>query len=141
MGIVVWNSKREGLTIRSKRNICSPLLEECEAALLGIRTSIVIGARQIVVEGDSKNVIEALKGPLEESPTEIRNCITECKELFQCFKIIKLQYANRNKNKVAHIVAKSTLKNDHLNIAIGIIPREIQKAIAEEATTCLNTYW
>lgn len=88
--------------------------------------------------GDSKNVIEALKEPLEESPIEIRNCIAECKELFQCFEIIKLQYASMNNNKVAHLVAKSTLENNHLNIALGIIPKEIQKAIEEETINCMN---
>lgn len=80
MGIVIRNTKGEAITIRSKsRNICSPLQVESEAALLEIQTCIAIGAKRVIVEGDSKNVIEALKEPLEESPTEIRSCIAECK--------------------------------------------------------------
>lgn len=80
MRVVVCNSKGECLSIRAKqRSFCSPLMIESEATLLGIHTAISMGVKKLVVEGDAKIVINAMKEPLEECPNEIRNCIHECK--------------------------------------------------------------
>lgn len=54
-GIVVWNSKGECLTMRTKfRSICSSLLVESKAALLGIQTPIAMRVKKIIVEGDQR---------------------------------------------------------------------------------------
>lgn len=125
--------------IRSKvRSICSPLLEESEAALFGLQATIVMGAKKVIVKGNTKIVIEVLKDLLEESLNEIRNCIVEQKEFLQNFDSFIIQHACRSRNNMAHLVAKSKLKNNSLNIALGIISNEIQSVIDKKTPICTN---
>lgn len=94
--------------------------------LLGLQMIVTMGIKKIVVEGDSKITIEALKEPLEECHTEIRNCINDCKNPLNNFDNVILNHVSRTRNNVAHMVAKSSLENKGLDLAIGIIPRDIQ---------------
>lgn len=71
---------------------------ESEAALLRLQTAITMGVKKLIVEGDSKIVIDAMKEPLEECQTDIRNCISDCKGQFKYFDIIIMQHVCRNKN-------------------------------------------
>lgn len=101
MWIVVPKSKGDCLNIRAKQNsICSSLMVESKVTLLRLHTTISIGVTKLMVEGDSKVVIETMKESLEECPNEIRNCIQDCKELFKAFDHIFLQHVIRSKNKV-----------------------------------------
>lgn len=84
MGIVVCNSKGDCLNIRAKqKSFCLPIMIESEAALSGIHMTISMGIKKLVIEGNAKIVINAMKEPLEECPNEKRNCIHECKELLK----------------------------------------------------------
>lgn len=139
MRIIIHNSKGESLAIRNKlRSMCSPVLVESDVALLGIHTTITMGVKKIIVEGDAKIVTEALRNPLEEALNEIRNCIDECKELLKNFDNFIIQHASRNRNNVTHLVAKSRFEKDSLNIALGLILNEIQSAIDKEMRICTN---
>lgn len=79
-----------------------------------------------------------MQEPLEECPDEIRNCIHECKALLKSFDYIYLQHVAINKNKVAHLVAKSRLEENGLSLALGRIPQDIQSAIAQESLLYKN---
>lgn len=87
---------------------------------------------------DSKITIDALKEPLEEWQIEIRNCINDCKELFKHFDNITLQVIRRTKNKVAHLVAKSSFGKNSLELALGMMPSDIQSALDHDSTLCMN---
>lgn len=97
-----------------------------------------MGVEKLVVEGDSKVVIEAIKEPLEECPNDTRNYIQECKEFFKAFDHICLQHANRSNNKVANLVARTNIEHNDLSLALGYIPKDIQSAITQESTPCMN---
>lgn len=62
MGIVIRNRKGEFITTRiGRRGLCSPLLTECEAALLALRIAQGLGISRLTLEGDSMEVINSLK--------------------------------------------------------------------------------
>lgn len=78
MDIVIRNSKGKCIIIRHKqRSIYSPVQAESEAALFGLQMAISMGVKKIVVEGNSKITINALKEPLEERQAKIRNYIND----------------------------------------------------------------
>lgn len=85
------------------RNMASSLLVECEVALLGLRIAATLEMKMLEVEGDGKNAITMKRESLEKCSTEIKLCIRDCK----C--MLDLIYASRNKNKVAHLLAKKGL--------------------------------
>lgn len=89
-------------------------------ALLRLQTIIAMGVKKLIVKGDSKIMIEAMKEPLEECSNEIWNC----KDLFMCFDYIIIDHGSRNRNKIAHLVVKSSFENNGLNLALGNIPRD-----------------
>lgn len=77
-----------------------------------------------------------MKENLEECDSEIRLCVADCKSIIQGIDNIIIQYASRSKNKVTHLVAKSSLGNKGDCLSRGIIPKEIQEAIVVEENLC-----
>lgn len=83
MGVVVHNAKEKITAARAgKRNLCSPLLFECETTFLALRTTLALGITKFVLEGDSKEVINSLEGALKDYPSEIRLCIEDYRNYF-----------------------------------------------------------
>lgn len=82
LGVVIRDSNGHAVICRAKqRHLCSPLMVECEVALLGLQTAIALGIKKLEVEGDSMKVISALKENLEECDCEIRLCVADCKSI------------------------------------------------------------
>lgn len=66
----------------------------------------IIGlVKKVIIEGDAKIIIEALKNLLEEVPNKIRNYIAECKELLKNFESFIIQHVYKSKNNVTHLVS------------------------------------
>lgn len=101
------NSKREWL--HDPKQMCSSLL--IEVTLFGLQITISMGIKKLIVEGNSKTVIEAMKETLKECLNEIRNCIKDCKDLLISFDTIIPWHANMSRNKIMYLLAKSSFEN------------------------------
>lgn len=76
MGVIIRDAKGTILIARTRRReLCSLLLTEYKATLMGLRTTNMLGIKNVVIEGNSMEVINALVRDMEECPNEIRICI------------------------------------------------------------------
>lgn len=123
MAIIIRDSKGQMIIVRiGKRALCTLLLIGIKAVLLGIKPVSALGIRKLIIEGDSKEVINSLKGTLEEYPLEIRLCNDDCKNSLSSFEFLEIKHVEIEGNKVAHALARHGITCPSLIDWTGNIP-------------------
>ncbi|PON99278.1 Ribonuclease H-like domain containing protein [Trema orientale] len=84
----------------------SPLVGECLAALQAIKLAISTGASHIILEGDSRTVIQSLQEGEDLCHWEISNIIVDCRSILEKFSAWTTFLIGRVSNFAAHNIAK-----------------------------------
>jgi hypothetical protein len=82
---------------------CTNNVAEYEALMLGLKLLKKVGAKQIMVRGDSKMIIKQIKGEYAAKHPKLRDYSNS----LQCFTEINLQVMPRGQNILAHGLATS----------------------------------
>ncbi|XP_035546313.1 uncharacterized protein LOC118348520 [Juglans regia] len=127
VGVVVRDNA--GHTIATKRTkkhlFPDPALAEAYGALIAVQFGLELGLSQVIIEGDSLQVINALKRE-EERCNSASMFVEEAKHLLNFFAKWEVSYVRRNGNYIAHLLAKNTLSiYDHV-VTLGVLPTCIQ---------------
>lgn len=81
----------------------------CLAARLGLLKGCDIGLKNVMLEGDSLNVISYLKGDPLLCPCEVEGIILDCINICSSFKEFSFSWAKRSANMSMHVLAKFSL--------------------------------
>lgn len=84
----------------------SVLLAEATALREGVRKAMVMGYRNLVVEGDNSTVIQSLRGEIE-SPSTISNMIKDTGKFLSRCGIVSVGHTFREGNRAADWVASA----------------------------------
>lgn len=141
MRVIIRDAKGELVTARARsRHLCSPLMSESEVALLALRTAQALRITKLVVEEDSVEVINALKGALEECPREIKLCIEDCKRLFLSFSMLTFKHVSRLGNKAAYAIARNGFDGPNALIWTPLNPPIWLSKVMKEDAILLSTW-
>ncbi|XP_026451565.1 uncharacterized protein LOC113351867 [Papaver somniferum] len=83
---------------------CTTIEAEAASALLAMELGVSIRFRDIVLEGDSLNVINALKYKHHNTNWRIQNTISRIRDELRHFNYVEFRYIKKNANDVAHIL-------------------------------------
>ena len=112
-GVIYDSEKEEKINYKKAIGVATNNYAEYQALLAGIKICIKYGIKEVAVYGDSKLVIEQVKGnwkvkneTLKPMYLEIKKCITP-----EFFKKITFSHVRRNLNKRADELANMALDN------------------------------
>jgi ribonuclease HI len=110
-GAGVWiNPPKVGTKICSYRLAfdCTNNMAEYEALILGLKTLKELGARRIVVHGDSELIINHVKGIYQSKHPRLRSYRNLVLDLLEEFSEYNLSVIRRGKNEIADALVTST---------------------------------
>ncbi|XP_023905820.1 uncharacterized protein LOC112017593 [Quercus suber] len=107
IGVVVWNDKSQIMGALSKTlpYPLGALDAKAKAAEIGIIFSWELGLREIILEGDSQIVMNAIASH-DPGPIKIQQLVTDIKSWVPKFRAWKTSFTRREGNKAAHLMAK-----------------------------------
>ena len=107
IGVVVRNDKRQIMGALSELfpYPLSALEIEAKAAEFGTTFAQVLGLREIILEGDSQTVMAAIANH-DSGPIQVQNLIAGIKSWESKFRVWQSSFTRRDRNKVAHQMAK-----------------------------------
>ncbi|KAF5479796.1 hypothetical protein F2P56_000588 [Juglans regia] len=122
-GIIVRDEKGEALVAMcdQKTNVDSPVIAECFALRMAVELCGELNIHKAVFEGDARTIIEAVQSVKEENSV-FGSLIDDIKFLFQNRLDWKIQFAYRERNIVAHTLAKSAIDLLEKTIWIEEVP-------------------
>lgn len=97
-----------------KQKFMSPVEAEANGALLSIELAISKGFTQIIIEGDSLTVINALRYRNTPTPWRIKNTISRAKDKLAHFSSVDFSFIKKEANVMAHSLAAYAVEN-HLS--------------------------
>ncbi|KAF5449783.1 hypothetical protein F2P56_030195 [Juglans regia] len=129
IGVGVVARDNAGHTIASKRTkkhlFPDPALAEAYGALIAVQFGVELGLSQVIIEGDSLQVINSLKRE-EEGCNSASMFIEEAKHLLNSFAKWEVSHVRRNGNYIVHLLAKNALSiYDHV-VTLEVLPTCIQ---------------
>ncbi|KAF5465485.1 hypothetical protein F2P56_015492, partial [Juglans regia] len=99
-----------------------PLLAEAFGALKAVQFGVELGLSQVVVvEGDSLQVINALRSEIEWC-NSVSMYVSEAKMILQNFAKWEVSHIRRNGNAMAHLLAKEALSIHDDIVTMGVLP-------------------
>ncbi|XP_035546543.1 uncharacterized protein LOC118348606 [Juglans regia] len=116
VGVAVRNSSGSIIaTLRTKKPLFpDPLLAETFGALKTAQFGMELGLTQVIIEGDSIQVINQLRSG-KKGFNSASMFISEAKQLLGNFAKWEVSHVRRNGNSIAHLLAKDALSNhDHI---------------------------
>ncbi|KAF5468365.1 hypothetical protein F2P56_012522 [Juglans regia] len=123
VGVTVRDSI--GYTIATKQTnkilFPDPLLAEAFGALKAVQFGVELGLSQVVVEGDSLQVINALRSDIEGC-NSVSMYVSEAKLILQNFAKWEVSHVRRNGNTMAHLLAKEALSIHDDIVTMGVLP-------------------
>ena len=102
----------------------------------GVTFAWDVGIRDVIFEGDSKIVSDALMG-LGSPPVAMSNILTRVSQSLQGFRSVKVSYVMRQGNRLEHILAsyaKEVLNSDNYVILIEENPTLIKWALSQDVS-------
>jgi ribonuclease HI len=87
---------------------CTNNIDEYEALMLGLKPLKKVGAKQIMVRGDSELIIKKIKGEYETKHPRLRVYKNAILDALQCFIEIDLQVMPKGQNILVDELATST---------------------------------
>ncbi|XP_042972840.1 uncharacterized protein LOC122304646 [Carya illinoinensis] len=98
-----------------------PYLAEACATLHAILLGSNIGLRNIILEGDALNVVNAING-VGEHWGQAGIVIADIQEILNCFNAWSVAFSHRSTNQVAHVLARNALNIEGELIELEEIP-------------------
>ena len=123
IGVVVRNDKGQIMGALSK-TLWYPLealVAEAKVAETGIIFSWELGLREIILEGDSQIVMNAIASQ-DPGPIQIQQLVTGIKSWVPKFRAWKTSFTHREGNKAAHLMAKHAKQIFECTIWVEDIP-------------------
>lgn len=136
IGVVIRNDKGQLMGALCKR-VSYPwgaLEAEAKAAEIGVCLAQVLGLKDIVVEGDSLLVIQALKGstipalPILKIMEGVKRCLRN-------FSSWMIAHTRRNNNAISHLLAKNAMNVSDCVIWVEDTPPIIESQILNDVIT------
>ncbi|KAK9011083.1 hypothetical protein V6N11_043940 [Hibiscus sabdariffa] len=93
-----------GSCVKNQNGFSSVFKAEARAAVHGLSFASELGFHCVILESDSKTLINKLKSIGDDS-SEIRPFISDIKDLTHLFNECKFSFAGRDSNKAAHAIA------------------------------------
>ncbi|KAF5445267.1 hypothetical protein F2P56_034332 [Juglans regia] len=121
--IISRNEEGEALlaVCDSRRNVQSPKVAESMALWKAMQICNELNIQKVIFEGDAKTVIMAVKND-EEILSLVGPLIDDIRNVFKLRKDWFLQFDYREKNSIAHNLAKAALHLDLEKILIEEVP-------------------
>ncbi|XP_026416829.1 uncharacterized protein LOC113312282 [Papaver somniferum] len=111
---------------------CTADETEAFSALLAVELGFSKGFRNIILEGDSLHVINALKHKHYTANWKIKNTISGTRDELKNFKSVEFRYIRKNANNVAHNLAALAVSNRSSNVWLSTPPLDIVHLIENE---------
>ncbi|KAH9763516.1 reverse transcriptase domain-containing protein [Citrus sinensis] len=126
LGAVIRNYRGEvvAAAVNTIKSFGDVEMYEAKAALWGIQAAIKAGASSIILESDSKRVIELINSK-QSTLTELCWVIFDILEAKKSFQNFKAQHVGRTCNTLAHDLAKLALRKSEPCIWLDEFPVEI----------------
>ncbi|XP_042954577.1 uncharacterized protein LOC122290987 [Carya illinoinensis] len=141
LGIIVRNNAGDimAAVCTPRKLVVSPFLVECHALWRSMEVCRELGFWDIILEGDAKNVIDRVNSATEDE-SEWGQIITDLKTVLGRCDGWSLNFIHREKNGVAHFLAKMALNLDEERCWIEEGPIQIEQLIVKEKSCItLNT--
>ncbi|XP_042974616.1 uncharacterized protein LOC122306248 [Carya illinoinensis] len=123
IGVIIRDSDGQVIGTMRKNKFLNPdphLAEAC-AALHAVLLGSNIGLRNIFLEGDALNVVNAING-VGEHWGQAGMVIVDIQEILNCFNSWFVAYSQRSTNQVAHVLARNALSIEGELIELEEIP-------------------
>lgn len=111
---------------------CSAIEAEAYSAELAVKLGLTKGFRDIILEGDSLNVINALRFKHFNPSWRIKNSISRIKEDLSNFNSVEFEYIRKTANEVAHNLAALAATTYSSNVWLSSPPLSIMHLIEQE---------
>ncbi|XP_042958071.1 uncharacterized protein LOC122293596 [Carya illinoinensis] len=124
VGVIVRDCKGHVMaTMRhNKQMYPDPLLAESYGALQAAKLGVDLGLRQIILEGDSLQVINTLHEDRDGLSSALM-FLYETKVLLKQFAKWEISHVRRNGNVLAHVLAKDSLSISDLAVTVEDVPQ------------------
>ncbi|KAK5811142.1 hypothetical protein PVK06_026464 [Gossypium arboreum] len=112
-GLVAKDSSEHAIGIRTIRNDYIPLVGAIEAlaCIQAVNMGAEIRLRDLTVKGNARKICKKLQANKPDRSL-IMAYVVDLKEIRKSFQTCKFNYTPRSRNKVAHILARKTLKDE-----------------------------
>lgn len=97
------------MSFRVNLGICSNNKDEAMAVLGGLKTLTEFVFKNVILEGDSKLIVDILNGVVA-TPWEVKNIIEKCLSLKSYFTNYKVQHVYRERNKYVDCATNEALR-------------------------------
>ena len=117
-----------------KKNLPLRVLEmEAKALEIGVKLVKEVGLRDVVFEGDSQLIINAVHG-IREAEASVQNIIQGVLQKGQCFRTFDFLHFKRQENARAHLLAQHAQNVENLVIWLEDCPSQVAHACAHDVT-------
>ncbi|XP_059436766.1 uncharacterized protein LOC132169828 [Corylus avellana] len=139
MSVVIWDHEGRVRAVKCslKQGSFDPTAAETMAAIHALKLCMALGMLNIRMEGDAKNVVDALNSR-EENWSRTGHLVDEARNLLKGFNIWDIKYVNRNANFAAHHIAKMAANVGIEKEWLGEIPDCISEIIRKEQSVTLD---
>jgi ribonuclease HI len=136
MGAVVRNDEGSVMAARCMvgRGFLDPCAAEAWAGTKAIRWGLELGLTNIQVEGDAKNVVEAINSA-GKNWSKIGHIVEDMQYLLRNFTQWKVDVVSRDANNAAHTLAKLAVSHGENRTWLGVIPECICEIVLAEQST------
>ena len=126
VGVVIRDNNEAVLASCSEKLHLAYKPDEVEAlaALKAVALARDLGFRKAILEGDSLNLIKALKS-IEDSLSLASLLVDDVKRVASSFERLVYSHVKRNSNRVAHSLAKNALHIPNLQVWMEDVPSHI----------------
>ncbi|KAL6275838.1 hypothetical protein ACE6H2_019439 [Prunus campanulata] len=133
LGVVIRDNMGDLMMVAYKglHGMFSPKATELYAAILGLQIARQLGHFSVILEMDAKEIIMNLQS-FEESWSVEGVLVDEVKGLFNHFTHISCQFAPRECNQVAHLLAKQVLLTQDFKVWLEDGPLWISDVLASD---------
>ena len=139
MGVVIRNNNGEFYAAKSSfiSGCLDPTVAEALAAVHAINFNKELGIQRLQLEGDAKNVVNAIISR-EENWSRMGHIIDDAKKLLEGIHHREINFVGRNANFAAHIIATQAAQLSVAREWLGEIPDCILEVIQrEQSVTCV----
>lgn len=133
MGIVIRDEKGEALVAAcdQKKHVQDPLVAECHALWKALELCNELNFQKVMLEGDAKNIVSAVNSE-EEDLSCVGFIVDDIRSVFRNRPNWSLHFAHRERNIVAHTLAKEALKFEEAKIWIEEVPSVIVNCLEKD---------
>ena len=114
-----------------------PLVVEAKAIEIGVKFAKEVGVRDVIFEGDSLMICNAIHGLTEAAPS-VQNVITGILKCAQDFRTFDFSHTKRQGNTPAHVLAQHAVNVDDLVVWLEESPTCIQHACMHDVLSISN---